>query len=770
VRKPSSLKVVCMVFAFCAAAAVVAPAQTLTTLYSFCSQNNCTDGFAPEAGLVQGTDGNFYGTTEYGGAYNDGAVFKITPGGTLTTLHSFSGSDGQWPHAGLVQGGDGNFYGTTERGGASGRGTVFKINPNGTLSTLYSFCPNGGKCADGYYPDAGLVQATDGNFYGTTIFGGASGYGTVFKITASGALTTLHSFNYTDGVSPEAGLVQASDGNFYGTTSGGGAGIAGTAFQITAAGTLTTLYSFCSQNNCTDGFAPEAGLVQGTDGNFYGTTAGGGTSNNCVEGCGTVFKITPGGTLTTLHGFSGADGANPYAGLVQATDGNFYGTTVFKITSGGTLTTLYSFCSQNSCTDGLAPEAGLVQATDGNFYGTTLDGGAIGVGTVFKLSVGIDLSPVQFVPVTPCRLLDTRPQYGGNGPIQGGTFEFFNLPQLAELGKNCPPFSLSSASAYSLNVTVVPEEGLGYLTIWPAGRPQPFVSTMNSLDGRIKANAAIVPAGASQAVSVFVTNTTDLVLDIDGYFAPTNGSTLDFYTLPPCRVADTRNPNGPLGGPYLTGGKPRNFPVLQSTCFPTGLNPSVYSFNVTAVPRNGQPLGYVTVWPAGQSQPLVSTLNDGTGTVVANAAIVVAGSGGDIDVFASNNTDIVIDVNGYFAPSGGSNALQLYPVAPCRVLDTRNGNGAFSGELTVGVAGSPCAPASTAQAYVFNATVVPSGPLGYLTLWPDCLDQPGVSTLNAVDGTVTSNLAIVPNSDGSTDAYASSLTHLVLDLFGYFAP
>jgi len=187
-----------------------------------------------------------------------------------------------------------------------------------------------------------------------------------------------------------------------------------------------------------------------------------------------------------------------------------------------------------------------------------------------------------------------------------------------------------------------------------------------------------------------------------------------------------------------------------------------------------EPLGYLTVWPAGQTQPSVSTLNAVTGAVTANAAIVPAGTGGDVDAYASNDTDLVIDVNGYFAASGGNNALQLYPVVPCRVLDTRNGSGAFSGEMTVPVETSPCMPPSTAQAYVFNATVLPSGPLGYLTLWADCrptkCPQPVVSTLNAVDGTVTSNLAIVPNSDGSTDAYASSLTQLILDLFSYFAP
>ncbi len=371
----------------------------------------------------------------------------------------------------------------------------------------------------------------------------------------------------------------------------------------------------------------------------------------------------------------------------------------------------------------------------------------------------------------PCRLVDTRKVSGGSGPIAGGTFEFFNLPQAATQGKNCPTLDLSSAAAYSLNVTVVPQGPLGYLTVWPAGRSQPNVSTLNSVDGRVKANAAIIPAGASQAISVFASNTTDVVIDIDGYFATPSSSTLAFYALPPCRVADTRNPNGPLAGPALQAGVERDFPVQGNPNCVIPSTAQAYSFNFTAVPVGGQPLGYLTVWPTGQSRPAVSTLNDSTGTVVANAAIVPAGQpDGEIAVFATNATNLVIDVNGYFATPGGANGLSLYPVVPCRALDTRKGSGLFVHELIANVQGSACAPPSTAQGYVFNATVVPSGPLGFLTLWPDGSSQPGVSTLNALDGAVTSNMAIVPNSDGSIDAFATSLTQLILDISSYFAP
>ena len=406
-KKPSLLRTVCIVFVFCAATAIASPAQIFTTLYSFCSQTNCADGAGVDAAPVQAADGNFYGTTCCGGAYGPGTIFKITPSGTLTTLYNFCSqkncADGSYPYAGLLQATDGNFYGTTYRGGANDYGAVFRVTPSGTLTTLYSFCSQS-NCADGTLPGAGLVQASDGNFYGTTS-GAPVTQGTVFKITPSGTLTTLYSFcsqpNCSDGADPQAGLVQATDGNFYGTTVDGGTSGncgfdgCGTVFKITPRGTLTTLHSFDGG----DGYWPFAGLVQATDGNFYGTTYGGGHNS-----WGTVFKFTPSGTLTTLYGFClyCADGFEPVAGLVQATDDDFYGTTsvggaagrgncpepygkgcgtVFKITPSGTLTRLHSF----EGADGWGPSAGLVQATDGNFYGTTSAGGAHNEGTVFRL-------------------------------------------------------------------------------------------------------------------------------------------------------------------------------------------------------------------------------------------------------------------------------------------------------------------------------------------------------------------------------------------------
>jgi uncharacterized repeat protein (TIGR03803 family) len=403
----------CGFFLLWAATAVALPAQTFTTIYNFCSQTDCTDGAGPYAGLVQGTSGDFYGTTFYGGANTScnagvgcGTVFKITPGGKLTTLHSFDYTDGADPKAAPVQTANGNFFGTTGGGGANDEGTVFKITPSGVLTVRYNFCSQT-NCTDGSEPLAVLVQGKSGNLYGTTWVGGTSGVcgggcGTIFKITSSGKLTTLDSFNITDGGGPLAGLIQATNGKFYGTTSEGGAKSNGTIFEVTSNGTLTTLYSFCSRSQgstkCTDGAIPVGGLVQGTSGNFYGTTVlGGGTG--CSGGCGTVFKITPSGTLTTLHSFDKTDGANPSAGLIQGTDGNFYGTTeygstggggtIFKITPSGILTTLHSFSDEGY------PYAGLIQGTNGSFYGTTETG--YDGGTVFSLSVGLG----PFVKTTP---------------------------------------------------------------------------------------------------------------------------------------------------------------------------------------------------------------------------------------------------------------------------------------------------------------------------------------------------------------------------------
>jgi len=397
------------VILLCATTAIALPAQTLKILLDF----NGANGSQTYAAMVQATDGNLYAATSAGGASDYGAIVKMTPGGKLSTLYSFCTKgapcvDGAFPYGTLVQAANGDLYGTTLDGGAQcyGCGSVFKITPSGALTTIYSFaCPEVGRCPDGANPESGLVEDAHGNFYGTTLYGGANDHGTVFKLTSGGAFTLLHSFCVTvctDGEAPYAGLILAGDGDFYGTTSGGGAFNNGSVFKITPSGTLTTVYSFCAQKNCADGFYPYAGVIQATDGKFYGTTSGGGAHD-----WGTVFKLTPGGKLTTLYNFcsqSGCtDGEQGYAALIQGSDGNLYGSTalgglysssggtIFQVTSGGAFTTLYSFCAQGAfplCTDGEEPQAALVQDTNGNFYGTTTYGGK-DEGVVFGLSMGL---------------------------------------------------------------------------------------------------------------------------------------------------------------------------------------------------------------------------------------------------------------------------------------------------------------------------------------------------------------------------------------------
>jgi len=400
-RRLTMTRIACGFSLLCAATAIALPAQTFTNLDNF----NFANGELPYAAMIQATNGKLYGTTIGGGYSDQGVIFTLTTSGELSRFYSFCegcSDEGFDLYGGLIQATNGDFYGTTYFG-TSGGGTVFKITPAGTLTTLYSFCTQSA-CSDGEYPIGGLVRTSNGDFYGTTSTGGGSGGGTVFKITPAGALSTLYNFcslsACADGESPQASLIQAANGDLYGTTTAGGSNNGGTVFKMTLSGTLTTLHSFaCASAGCEGGSNPSyASVAEGVNGDFYGTTSAGGT-----EGDGTVFKMTPTGVLTTLYNFCSlsacADGNGPQGGLTLATDGNFYGTTefnniggggffgtIFKITPGGTLTTLHSFAGA----DGADPIAAPVQDTNGILYGTTAAGGSpVGLGSVWSLSVGL---------------------------------------------------------------------------------------------------------------------------------------------------------------------------------------------------------------------------------------------------------------------------------------------------------------------------------------------------------------------------------------------
>jgi uncharacterized repeat protein (TIGR03803 family) len=426
------------------------PAQTFTVLDDFCSLIGCMDGRHPSPTVVQGPDGNLYGGTWSGGLYQSGIIFKLTPGGQLTTVYNFCSqagcADGSYPFGPMVLGIDGNLYGANWWGGAANRGILFKMTPSGQVTTFHTFCLQTG-CPDGAWPWGHLIQDLQGNFYGTASDGGVHGHGTVFRITPGGTLNTVHSFcalaKCGDGQFPQGALILKPQGGLYGITASGGVHGQGTVFTITASGTLTNLYNFCAVSGCADGAVPSS-LVLGTDGNFYGTTERGGAMNQ-----GTFFKLSLSGQLTTAYSFcslSGcADGGDPVS-LTLGSDGNFYGInlrtstpgsgTIFEMTPSGSLTLLHTFCSSGTCTDGKMPATtGLFQHTNGSFYGVIGHGGNLtNDGTVFNLSTGLSpfviAVPASGIPGTAVQILGTN--------LTGTTSVSFN-------GKNAA-FTVASSS------------------------------------------------------------------------------------------------------------------------------------------------------------------------------------------------------------------------------------------------------------------------------------------------------------------------------------
>jgi uncharacterized repeat protein (TIGR03803 family) len=559
-----------------------ASGQTLTTLVNF----NFSNGAYPDTTLIQGSDGKFYGTTQVGGSCGNstgcGTIFKMTPDGMLTTLVDFNITNGYIPHDGLIEGGDGYFYGTTQVGGgcnaslSAGCGTVFKMTADGTLSTLVNFdqVTNGGNLY------AALTEGSDGNFYGTTGTGGGfsinypGGYGSVFKMAPDGTLTTLVNFNGTNGQLPQSKLVQGSDGNFYGTTYYGGSSTncdynCGTIFRVTPDGNLTTLVNF---DNYTNGFAPYAGLILGSDGNFYGTTVGGG-----ILGYGTIFRMKPTGELTTLVNFNLTNGYGPAGRLVQASDGNFYGTntyggssnngTIFRMTPSGTITTLASF----NITNGQYPFSGLIQDSDGNLYGSTLYGGSFNYGTIFRLSGALLPTFSTITNFTP----NSGPS--GTSVVITGT----NFTGVTAVKFNSTPASFVVNSDTQITATVPNGATTGPITITsPAGSVS---STTNFAVAAAPTLSSFTPASGPIGTSVTITGA-----NLSGAMAVKfNGVAVTSFTVNSSTKITAKVPNGATTGPISVttpGGT-----AISATAFV--VSPKINSFT----PANGPVGSAVTI-------------------------------------------------------------------------------------------------------------------------------------------------------------------------------
>ena len=537
----------------------VARAQTLTTLYTFSSAVDQVEenGEFPMTALTQASDGNFYGTTTEGGPNGAGTFFRITPTGTLTTLYAFYAP----PSAPLALGNDGNFYGTTNV-----EDSVFQLTPDGTFTTLHIF-----DYADGAVPLGGLVLGTDGNFYGTTSLGGTEGFGTVFKIGSDGTFMSLYSFGAVlgggDGDSPRSALIRGTDGNFYGTTNSGGSQALGTIFRITPSGALTTLYNLGSAP--TDGQYPVGALVLGRDANYYGTTQFGGSG-----GLGTVFSVSTTGVFHTIYSFSGLDGAGLLAGVTLDSSGDFCGLTVgggtdnigtaFELTPGGILTTLHDFTGS----DGSSPYGGLTLGADGKLYGTTSDdpeqsGGA--AGTVFSLSIGGTSAP----SISPAGVVDAASYSTSIAP--GSLITVFGTFPIAN------PSSSSSFPIPTSIDGVSVEFGTGLLApMFYGGANQVNAQIPWELSGQSQTTVTAISAGQSSSLQTIaiagyapgifvVNNQTNQGAVLDAQYrlvSPTNPAVPGGYIQIYCTGL------GPVTNQPATGSPARSDPLSATTLTP----------------------------------------------------------------------------------------------------------------------------------------------------------------------------------------------------------
>ncbi|HEY0256987.1 MAG TPA: choice-of-anchor tandem repeat GloVer-containing protein, partial [Candidatus Methylacidiphilales bacterium] len=536
--------------------------QQYTILHSFKDGSTPSDGFVPNGTLVQDSDGNFYGTTQFDPG-NYGVLYRITPQGAESVVHHFGDGtisyDGKYPLSGAIKAADGNLYGSTSNGGNTLNGAVYKMTPQGIVSTMYSVTAGhlGTQLA------SPVVQGTDGNFYGTAQFGSSVGDGALFKLTPQGVATLLHSFGdgsvAYDGAYPVNAMIQGPDGNFYGTTPSGGSAGLGTLYRVTPQGVMTILHHFGDGSVTNDGASPQSALLAGSDGNLYGTTDAGGSAQK-----GTLFTFSPQQGVTILHSFGDGsvanDGTAPQAALIQLSDGNYYGTTsaggsagygtIFSITPQGSVTILHSFADGSVASDGNDATTALTLGTDGFLYGTTTNGGTALNGIVFKFSL---IAPL---PAT-SPLIVNSPQQSTAAVNSPYTFVY------SASGYPAPTFSVASGS---LPPGLALSAG-GALTGTPT---QPGVYT-----GTISANNGVSPA-ATQNFSITVQTVGP---------APviTNGP-----------LQATVNINTAYSFTYTTTGTPAPTFTLSSGSLPSGLTLSTIGTISGSATQYGTFTGAVT--------------------------------------------------------------------------------------------------------------------------------------------------------------------------------
>ena len=465
-----------------------ASAQTYTVLHAFNSDSAGPQDFTYAGYIVQGRDGNLYGLSDGGGTSNGGTFFRVTPTGMETTLFSFDGTHGAVPDLGLTLGSDGNFYGAAITGGSSGHGVVYKLTPAGANTVLHNFT----NTTDGSAPNAPPVQAKDGSYYGTTNFFPGS---TLYKVSSAGVFKTLRTMTAAEGWDPS--FILGTDGILHGSAGQGGANGDGTLFKVTTAGVYTVLHNFTG----TDGNMPFRPLVQATDGSFYGITAAGGTTND-----GVIYKITSGGVFSVLHNLNGAtDGRNSEAGLMQASDGNLYGTTftggtlgggtIFKITTTGVFTVVHTFDISN-VSNGENPASNLGQHTNGLLYGDT-HGGPGSNGVFYSLNIGT--APFAKLALTSAKA-GTSVGIFGQGFLTATGVTFGGVPgTFTAAGDNYMTATVPTGAKTGPVVVLIPS---GNLTSSATFKVTPMITSFTPPSGPVGTVVTITGTGLVQTFKV----------------------------------------------------------------------------------------------------------------------------------------------------------------------------------------------------------------------------------------------------------------------------